>query len=106
MAEVIEDEEIEGKIDVHLSKGESALIFANEGIYQVLSDEFKDIIKEANETQGKSLVGALETCEEKDATKVLNDFVLLQLVNLLAEIIQSLGMHREDLANQLTKKTE
>jgi len=106
MAEVIEDEEIEGKIDVHLSKGESALIFANEGIYQVLSDEFKDIIKEANETQGKSLVNSLETCEEKDATKVLNDFVLLQLVNLLAEIIQSLGMHREDLASQLSKKTE
>ena len=106
MAEVIEDEETEGTVDIHLSKGESALIFANEGIYQVLSEEFKGVITKANETQGKSLVDSLENCEEKDATKVLNDFVLLQLVNLLAEIIQSLGMNRQDLASQLSKKTQ
>lgn len=97
MAEIIENEEdSDEKRTVHLEKGESALIFANEGIYQILSESFKDALALAQETQGKSMMDALDNCKKEDAVKVLNDFVLLQLVNLLSEIIQNLEANRKN----------
>lgn len=79
-----------GEKIIVLNGGESAVVFTDEGIHQILSQTFKTTLLEAQRTQGKSIVSRFEECSEKEATGVLNDFVLIQVVNLLSEIIGGL----------------
>jgi TRAP-type mannitol/chloroaromatic compound transport system substrate-binding protein len=94
MATIEKDEK--GRTNILLNQGESALVFGERGIYQLLSEEFKGIISEAQKTQGQSMMDALSDSTEEDSVKVLNDFVLVQLVNLLSEIILSLESNRKN----------
>jgi len=80
----------EGQKNIVLNKGENAIVFGDEGIYQVLSDSFMTMLKEARETQGHSILHAFDTCGEGDAVKIINDFVLIQVVNLLEDITTDL----------------
>ena len=95
MADITKDEE--GKTKILLDRGESALVFSKEGIHQLLSEDFRDIISEAQETQGQSMISALSSSTPENSTKVLNDFILVQLVNLLSEIISGLPSARKNL---------
>tara|TARA_R110000744_G_scaffold367486_1_gene477008 strand:- start:73 stop:366 length:294 start_codon:yes stop_codon:yes gene_type:complete len=95
MAGITKDEE--GKTKILLDRGESALVFSKEGIHQLLSEDFRDIISEAQETQGQSMISALSSSTPENSTKVLNDFILVQLVNLLSEIISGLPSARKNL---------
>ena len=95
MAGITKDEE--GKTKILLDRGESALVFSKEGIHQLLSEEFKSVISEAQETQGQSMISALSSSTPENSTKVLNDFILVQLVNLLSEIISGLPSARKNL---------
>ena len=79
-----------GEKIIALNGGESANVFTDEGIHQILSQTFKTTLLEAQRTQGKSIMNRFEKCADKDATAVLNDFVLIQVVNLLSEIIGGL----------------
>jgi len=79
-----------GKKNIVLNVGENAIVFGDEGIYQVLSDSFMTMLNEAKETQGQSILHAFDTCKEGEAVKVINDFVLIQVVNLLEDITRDL----------------
>lgn len=79
-----------GEKIIALNRGESAIVFTDEGIHQILSQTFKTTLLEAQRTQGKSIMERFEKCADKDATSVINDFVLIQVVNLLAEIVDNL----------------
>ena len=94
MAKIEKDEK--GGTNILLNQGESALIFGEGGIHQLLSEEFKSIISEAQETQGQSMMEALSNSTPENSTKVLNDFILIQLVNLLSEIILSLEANKKN----------
>tara|TARA_R110000751_G_scaffold7170_1_gene29690 strand:+ start:236 stop:520 length:285 start_codon:yes stop_codon:yes gene_type:complete len=93
MADITKDEE--GKTKILLDRGESALVFGERGIHQILSEEFKSALQTAHETQGKSMMDSLSEATPENSTKVLNDFVLVQLVNLLSEIIATLEANRK-----------
>ena len=93
MAEIEKDEK--GRTNILLNQGESALVFGERGIHQLLSEEFKSVISEAQETQGQSMMDALSNSTPENSIKVLNDFILVQLVNLLSEIILSLEANRK-----------
>ena len=95
MADIAKDEE--GKTKILLDRGESALVFARGGIHQILSEEFKSALQMAHETQGQSMMDSLSESTPENSTKVLNDFVLVQLVNLLSEIIATLETNRKNL---------
>ena len=81
----------DGKINIVLNSSESAIVFGDEGIYQILSETFRKTLSEAQETQGASMKKKLEDCTEEGASKVLNEFVLIQVVNLLSEIMEGLA---------------
>jgi hypothetical protein len=83
-----------GEKNIALNSNESAIVFTDEGIHQILSQTFKSTLLEAQRTQGKSILERFEKCTDKDATAVLNDFVLIQVVNLLAEIIEDLKLKK------------
>tara|TARA_R110002126_G_scaffold263981_2_gene406881 strand:- start:1912 stop:2205 length:294 start_codon:yes stop_codon:yes gene_type:complete len=95
MADITKNEE--GKTNILLDQGENALVFARGGIHQLLSEEFKSVISEAQETQGQSMMDSLSSSTPENSTKVLNDFILVQLVNLLSEIILNLETNRKNL---------
>lgn len=84
------EEKKNGKKIIVLEPGESALVFANDGIYQILSKTFKSVLSEAQKTRGKSILQAFDNCKPEDASKVVNDFILVQVVNLLSEIYADL----------------
>tara|TARA_R100001463_G_scaffold50604_1_gene100986 strand:- start:252 stop:530 length:279 start_codon:yes stop_codon:yes gene_type:complete len=84
------EKKLGGKKIIALRAGESALVFASDGIHQVLSKRFKKVLSEAQRTGGKSLLGAFDKCKPEEATKVVNDFVLIQLISQLAEMIEDL----------------
>jgi hypothetical protein len=79
-----------GEKKILLNKDESAIVFGDEGIYQLLSETFRDILLEAQETHGQSILETFDKATSEDASKVINDFVLIQVVNLLADITESL----------------
>ena len=95
MAKIEKDEK--DRTNIRLDQGENALVFTKGGIHQLLSEEFKSVISEAQETQGQSMMDALSNSTPENSTKVLNDFILVQLVNLLSEIILSLETNRKNL---------
>jgi pyruvate/2-oxoacid:ferredoxin oxidoreductase beta subunit len=84
------EKKLGGKKIIALGAGESALVFATDGIHQVLSKRFKRVLSEAQETRGASLLEAFDKCKPENATKVVNDFVLIQLIGQLAEMIDDL----------------
>jgi deoxyxylulose-5-phosphate synthase len=83
-----------GEKIIALNSNESAIVFTNEGIHQILSQTFKTTLLGAQRTQGKSIMERFEKCADKDATSVINDFVLIQVVNLLAEIVEGLKLKK------------
>jgi hypothetical protein len=89
VAKIKEDED--GKKTIVLNSSESAIVFGDEGIYQILSETFRKTLSEAQETQGASMIKLLEDCKDEDASKVMNEFVLIQVVNLLSEIMEGLA---------------
>ena len=84
------EENKNGKKIIVLEPGESAIVFASDGIHQLLSKTFKSVLSEAHRTRGKSILEAFDKCKPEDASKVVNDFILVQVVNLLAEIYDDL----------------
>ena len=70
MADITKDEE--GKTKILLDRGESALVFSKEGIHQLLSEDFRDIISEAQETQGQSMISALSSSTPENSTFLFN----------------------------------
>jgi hypothetical protein len=83
-----------GEKNIALNANESAIVFTNEGIHQILSQTFKSTLLEAQRTQGRSILERFEKCSDKNATSVINDFVLIQVVNLLAEIVDNLKLKK------------
>ncbi len=79
-----------GEKNIALKANESAIVFTDEGIHQILSQTFKSTLLEAQRTQGKSIMERFEKCSDENATAVINDFVLIQVVSLLAEIVDNL----------------
>lgn len=84
------EEKKSGKKIIVLEPGESALVFANDGIHQILSKTFKSVLSEAQKTRGKSILQAFDNCKPEDASSVVNDFILIQVVNLLSDIYTDL----------------
>jgi TRAP-type mannitol/chloroaromatic compound transport system substrate-binding protein len=88
------EEKKSGKKIIVLEPGESALVFANDGIYQLLSKTFKSVLSEAQKTQGQSILQAFDNCKPEEASKVVNNFVLVQVVGLLSEIYEDLKLKK------------
>ncbi len=84
------EKKLGGKKIIALRAGESALVFASDGIHQVLSKRFKKVLSEAQRTKGASLLDAFDKCKSEEATKVVNDFILIQLIGQLTEMIDDL----------------
>lgn len=83
-----------GEKNIVLNADESAVVFTDEGIHQILSQTFRNTLLQAQATQGRSILDRFEKCSDEDATIVINDFVLIQVVNLLSEIMDNLKLKK------------
>jgi len=79
---------------ITLDPEESAIVFTKTGIHQILSEKFRAILYEAQSTGGASVLKRFDECKPDEATAVINDFVLMQVVGLLTDIMEDLKLKK------------
>jgi hypothetical protein len=79
---------------ITLESDESAIVFTKTGIHQILSEKFRATLYEAQSTKGASIIKRFDNCKPEEATSVINDFVLIQVVGLLTDIMEDLKLKK------------
>lgn len=83
-----------GAKTITLESDESAIVFTKTGIHQILSEKFRATLYEAQSTKGASIIKRFDNCKPEEATAVINDFVLMQVVGLLTDIMEDLKLKK------------